>query len=170
MEFIQNDSLEVDAILERIRNKLSERHSDSNSFVDERKNIAVGQNLYSSPVIKKPLLLDDSQTNDNNTISIRNPNIIPNPLNDTISVKDQNNYYDEKINQNIIDLTPNMEIHSDIVKQEGNSIDINLSNAEYSLLIEVLSKRFSKAFCMTKLQPKIEKWLDINLKDLLVSK
>jgi len=168
MAFEQNDSLEVDAILERIKNKLSERHN--NQMIGKTSDIAVGQQrLYSSPTVKKPLLLnDDNNFNRNNIINIPDPNIIPNPFNDSVNMTEQQ--YD--VDSDIIELTPNMEIHpktSTNIDNE-NIIEVILTYPEYKLLVEVLSKRFSKAFYVTKLQPKIAKWLDVNLKDLLASK
>ena len=76
------------------------------------------------------------------------------------------------VDSDIIELTPNMEIHpktSTNIDNE-NIIEVILTYPEYKLFVEVLSKRFSKAFYVTKLQPKIAKWLEVNLKDLLASK
>ncbi len=175
MDFEHNDSLEVDAILERIKNKLSERHSNNNVEMSSDSVVRNNTVTYSSPVIKKPLLLDDSQVTNNNLMSINNSNIIPNPFNDF--TKNELKYSNNNIVSGIIDLTPNMEIHQNYINNIDASsnkdeplIEINLTISEYKLLVEVLSKRFSKAFYASKLQPKIEKWLDINLKDLLVSK
>lgn len=154
MDVKQNDSLEVDAIIERIKNKLSERHNN----VLQGNEVKNSGNIFSNRNFVKPLLLSDSKSNFDSDMYFNDPNIIPNPFNDFET-------------QPIIDLTPNMEVNQRSNKGDlENIISIDLNEEEYKLFIEVLSKRFSKAFYMPKLQPKIEKWLDSNLKDLLISK
>ena len=99
-------------------------------------------------------------------------NANPNPI-----ASNRKKYPDD----NVIMLTPNMEIYetdysnseNDIfnsVKEYDNAINISLTEQEYNMLVSVLSKRFCKAFSMPYLDNKVAKWLYDNMKDLLASK
>ncbi len=252
MDFEKDDSLEVDAILERIKNRLSMRNSnpspmssvshtssmsqnfssgystESDNGDDEyyddddivavknasRGNVGEDGKIYSSPRISKPLFLNEDARNNGGVIDVADPNVIPNPFGHSALKRNvassnpstaasmpsmrirsipemmatNNNRNASQIGgvngltggnrtSGVIDLTPNMELHSmdgnrmqNYDTAENNVIDISLNDAEYRLLVDVLSKRFCKAFSIKHMQGKIEKWLDTNLKDLLASK
>ncbi|MDR2933793.1 MAG: hypothetical protein LBU68_00735, partial [Rickettsiales bacterium] len=106
MDFEKDDSLEVDAILERIKNKLSQRNSnhsyadyissdsESDDVDDDVVPLSSGKQVQSenrtqfektysatrNPQITKPLFLNDDVRSGSNPINVVDPNVIPNPF------------------------------------------------------------------------------------------
>lgn len=159
-------------------------HSNNNHIVIERKEIV--PDPFASPSEAKDLIRKtemqriesykqsrkyDDLHNDDLPVGITS-NANPNPV-----AYSRNKYPDD----NVIMLTPNMEVYdndyTNIPDNPFNNsseyddfINISLSEQEYNMLVNVLSKRFCKAFSLPYLENKLKRWLYDNMKDLLASK